>query len=344
MESEATTTEPSTEVAARLEQSMTQIQGTVYDEAKRLSVIKTAEDRAAAARFGVECAKREKDINAKADEVLGPIAESKRRIEEARKKFTAMRDQALHPVLKAKELLSAAISAFDTEQKRLARIAEEERQRKIREEREEYERKQREYEAEQKRLKDEEERKEKERLAEAQRQEDERKRKIKEEEDARIAHAQEAKAQGNTERVDAILEQKTAVAPALPPAPAPTPAPEPVKAVLPPPPAPPPPPPPAVSAALAGTESNGAVGSEVWKMKVTDPMALIKAVAEGKVALEHTIKSKGKTKKVTILNINEPLLRSLVRKLKNEFHCPGVEGYPEQKTSFYVEDAEEEIN
>ena len=323
---ESLTENASTEIAKRLEADIQTIRGNVYDEARALSEIKTQDDRAAAAKFGVEVSRRERDIEAKAEEVLAPLRLALNNMRE-------LRDNALKPVKSAKDLLAKGISIYDTEVKRQARIAEEERQAQARREREEYERKKREHEESVRRQKLEDERRERDRQDEIARQRAEYERKKKEEEDSRIRHAEEAKRHGNEDRIDAILEDKTALPPELPPPPTPAP----VAALPPPPPPPLPPPPPPIPAALAQPESNGAVGSEVWKVRVLDPLALVRAVAEGKVALEHKVSFKGKLKTVLILEPNESLLRRLAKKLKGEFVCPGAEAYAEQTTSFRCE-------
>ncbi len=80
-------------------------------------------------------------------------------------------------------------------------------------------------------------------------------------------------------------------------------------------PAPPPPPPPAPVARVSGITTR-----TVWKARVTDKAALIRAVADGKAPS-------------SLLEVDEASLGALARASKGELRIPGVEAFEERGVS-----------
>jgi hypothetical protein len=73
------------------------------------------------------------------------------------------------------------------------------------------------------------------------------------------------------------------------------------------------------------TKLDGTAIKDVWRAEVTDPMALIKAVAEGRIPLMQSVKIKGKDQEVPLLVINETVLNFFAGKLGATLDWPGVE-------------------
>ena len=281
----------------------------VLVEAERLArAIVDTESYKIAADFGSTAKSKERYIDARMAEITEPL-------HSAWKAAVRLRDEALGPVKRAARVISDALSVYDVDQDRKRRWAEEARQAEIRRLQEEHERKKREWEAEVRRREEAARQAQLAQEAEQHKRDEERKAAIKKEEDARLEHALEAEKQGNTGKIDHILSTPTPIAQ--------SPEPEPIKVALPPPPEPPPPPPPPPPVVFTPPPAP-VVRREVWKCKVVDLMALVKAVAEGRAPLE-------------CVEANTVYLNKQTVRLKSEFRCSGIEVWSERQTAFRSE-------
>ena len=261
-----------------------------------------------AAEFGSRVKSKERYARERFDEITEPL-------DRAHKAAVRLREEVIGPLKRAANAIGNALSGYDIEQERKRRLAEEARQAEIRRLHEEHERKKREWEAEVRKREEAAQKAEQERQAIIRKQDEERRAALKREEDARIEHALEADRLGDAKHADHILETPTPIAPLATP--------EPINVVLPPapePPPPPPPPPPTVFAPLPAP----VVRREVWKYKVVNLAALVKAVAEGRAPLE-------------CVEANTAYLNKQTVRLKSEFHCDGIEVWSERQTGFKIE-------
>lgn len=304
---------PTREVSAELVES--EIKADMEDYLAKAQEIadrvKDPEGRAEAVEVGVRLKTKLLMLESKREKYYGPAY----RLAESLRELFDPRIRTAKALIK---LLGSAISSYDLEVERKERIAREELERKRREEQAAYEKALREREAE---IKRQEEALKAEIAAKKKAEDDlrlERERKIKQEEDARIAQAEEAKKQGNLDRVDHILEKTTAIAPEQPR----------IEAVAPPAPPralPPPPPPPApapLPPVVAKRPDENTSKMETWKFSVDNLYALVKAVAENRAPIEY-------------LEASSVIGKDL-RKLKDEFKCDGVRTWKERTTSFKV--------
>ena len=139
----------------------------------------------------------------------------------------------------------------------------------------------------------------------------EREAKIKEEENTRLAHAEEAQIQGNVHKVDSILDKTTAIAPNAPQMPRIEP--EALKGTN--------MPPPMIPPIIAKKPDENTISRDIWKFDIENIIDLAKAVIENKAPIEYLL-------------ANESTISKDIRRLKNEFRCPGIKIWKERSTSF----------
>lgn len=70
---------------------------------------------------------------------------------------------------------------------------------------------------------------------------------------------------------------------------------------------------------------DGTAIKPVWVPTVTDHMALIKAIADGRIPLMHTVTIKGKEEERPLLDISETVLKFYANKLGKQLNWPGVD-------------------
>jgi hypothetical protein len=74
----------------------------------------------------------------------------------------------------------------------------------------------------------------------------------------------------------------------------------------------------------AAPEIEGVSEREPWGAEVTDPMALIIAIAEGRVPLKHTIIVAGQSREEDLVYFNQRVLDYLARTQMKDFDLPGA--------------------
>lgn len=76
---------------------------------------------------------------------------------------------------------------------------------------------------------------------------------------------------------------------------------------------------------VAETKLDGTSIKPTWIPKVTDQMALIKAIADGRVPLMHTVEVRGKEEVRPLVEFSEQVLKYYAAKLGKQLSWPGVE-------------------
>lgn len=68
---------------------------------------------------------------------------------------------------------------------------------------------------------------------------------------------------------------------------------------------------------------EGVRESMPWVGEVADPMALLKAIVEGKVPLMHNVAVKGVVQEVCLVEFNSTVINQMAKKMEKEFKWPG---------------------
>ena len=314
-----------------VEAEITRELGDVLSVVEQYATVTDDEGRARAVQLGVQLGDKERSIKALKERLVKPIRLA---YENVRDTF----DGKLSAVVAGKRLLSVAVSTYDIEKERQARL---ERERQEADRRE----KQRLYEIEQAKLKLEQDHldaivEDVQRAKAAQDLADqlERDRRLREEQDARVTQAETAQDLGMVDRVDNILDRATPIAPTAPSVAAlqttTAAVPAPLAMAIP---VIPPPPPPA-PAPVASFADDGTIKKNVWKWEVADIKAFCQGVADG--SIPAVVEYRGK--KVPIVEVNRGFIGQEVGRLKDEFTCPGIKTWKERNTIFKAANSGEE--